>query len=60
MRVGDDAPFEVAVRDCVQIPAGAAQQITNPGDDDLVFLCICMPRFQASAYRPLETDDGNT
>lgn len=55
MRLGDGDPFEVAVRDCIQIPAGTAQQISNPGDDDLVFLCVCLPRFQQDAYRSLET-----
>ncbi len=54
MRLGDDKPFAVNVRDCVQIPAGTPQQISNPGDDDLVFLCVCMPRFEQSAYRSLE------
>ncbi len=56
MRLGDDAPFDVGVRDCVQIPAGTAQQISNPGDDDLVFLCVCLPRFRSDVYRSLEDE----
>ena len=31
-----------------------AQSIANTGDDDLVFLCICTPRFQWPNYESLE------
>ncbi len=54
MRLGDGEPFDVGVRDAIQIPAGTAQQISNPGDDDLVFLCVCVPRFRPDVYRSLE------
>ena len=36
--------------DVVRIPAGVAQRITNTGDGDLVFLCVCTPRFRAELY----------
>jgi mannose-6-phosphate isomerase-like protein (cupin superfamily) len=40
--------------DVVVIPAGVAQSICNDGDQDLVFLCICNPRFEWSQYESLE------
>jgi oxalate decarboxylase/phosphoglucose isomerase-like protein (cupin superfamily) len=38
----------------VLIPPGAAQRISNTGDDDLVFLAICTPRFVREAYRDVD------
>ncbi len=43
--------------DVVRIPPGASQRIANTGGDDLVFLCICTPRFRPELYRDLETRD---
>jgi len=40
--------------DVVIIPPGAEQAITNTGDHDLVFLCICTPRFEWDNYQSLE------
>ena len=40
--------------DVVLIPAGLTQSITNTGDNDLVFLCICTPRFEWDNYESLE------
>lgn len=37
------------------IPADAAQRITNTGDGDLEFYCLCTPRFTAEAYISLES-----
>ena len=45
---------EVAPGDVVYIPAGARQSIRNTGKADLVFLCICTPRFQWENYESLE------
>ncbi len=36
--------------DVVFIPKNAGQQIQNIGTDDLVFLCICSPRFVVENY----------
>jgi mannose-6-phosphate isomerase-like protein (cupin superfamily) len=47
-------PADVVSGDVVIIPDGAAQQITNSGDDDLVFYCICTPRFSPECYEALE------
>jgi len=40
--------------DVVVIPAGVSQSISNTGDRDLVFLCICNPRFEWGNYESLE------
>ena len=54
MRIGDREPFPVAPGDTVKIPKHSAQQITSSGGDDLVFLCVCVPRFWRESYTPLE------
>jgi len=40
--------------DAALIPAGCAQRIANTGAEDLVFLCLCTPRFTPAGYTPLE------
>jgi mannose-6-phosphate isomerase-like protein (cupin superfamily) len=52
--VGEMAPEKVGPGDVVIIPAGTAQQISNTGDTDLVFYCICTPRFSPESYESLE------
>ena len=54
MRVGDAPPFPVAPGDAVTIPKHAAQSIRNTGDSDLVFVCVCAPRFSQECYTSLE------
>ena len=54
MRVGDKAPFEVGPGDTVSIPIQEAQSIANVSDDDLVFTCVCSPRFLQDCYTSLE------
>jgi mannose-6-phosphate isomerase-like protein (cupin superfamily) len=54
MRIGDKAPFDVGEGDTVSIPKGIAQNVTNTGDGDLVFLCVCAPRFSQDCYTSLE------
>ena len=36
--------------DLLRIPANTLQRITNTGHEDLVFLAICSPRFEAGRY----------
>jgi len=48
--VGNLQPTEVSVGDVVVIPAGTSQKITNIGKTDLVFYCICTPKFMAERY----------
>jgi mannose-6-phosphate isomerase-like protein (cupin superfamily) len=54
VQVGNCQPTEVGPGDVVLVPAGVGQRIANVGDVDLVFYCICTPRFRQSNYRPLE------
>ena len=51
-RVEVDAlpPLDVVVGDVVLIPPDAMQSITNTGDEDLVFLALCTPRFRQENY----------
>lgn len=51
VEVGNNAPSDVKPGDVVMIPAGTRQRIRSTGQDDLVFLAICTPRFVARAYR---------
>ena len=57
MRVGDAAPWPVGPGDTVAIPAHEPQQITNCGDSDLLFHCVCVPRFTPASYTSLEAED---
>lgn len=54
MRVGDREPFMVSTGDTVRIPADREQQITNTGETDLLFLCVCVPRFTTASHTALE------
>ena len=50
VRIDGLASERVAAGDVVVIPAGTAQQVANVLDEDLVFYCICSPRFRRDAY----------
>ena len=52
--IGDEPPRLLAAGDTVLIPPGVSQQIENTGGEDLVFLCICTPRFRWENYRALD------
>ena len=54
MRVGDNPAFAVGPGDTVTVPKHVAQQITNTGRQDLLFLCICAPKFSQECYTSLE------
>ena len=54
VEVGELPPTEVTFGDVVCIPAGTKQRITNTGNSDLIFLCICTPRFKKELYVDLE------
>jgi mannose-6-phosphate isomerase-like protein (cupin superfamily) len=43
-------PTKVSVGDVIVIPPGASQKITNTGKTDLVFYCVCTPRFMEACY----------
>jgi len=54
VEIGDLPVTRVSAGDTVIIPAGVAQRIHNPGEDELVFLALCTPRFQPENYFDLE------
>jgi len=54
VEVGELAPTEVNPGDVVLIPALCQQRIWNTGDQDLVFLAICSPRFSTAVYEDIE------
>lgn len=56
MEVDGRPQIEVGRGDCVEIPAGISQRITNTGDSDLLLQCVCMPRFTPDCYSSLEGD----
>lgn len=54
MEISEGDIKKVRPGDVVFIPRGSAQRITNTGKEDLLFLCICTPRFTGAAYQNLE------
>jgi mannose-6-phosphate isomerase-like protein (cupin superfamily) len=49
VEVGDIPPQPVSSGDVVLIPPACRQRITNSGVQDLIFLCICTPRYREEA-----------
>lgn len=47
MQVGDETR-QVNVGDAIAIPPGQVHQITNTGDVELRFLCMCVPPYEDS------------
>ena len=45
---------EVGPGDVVVIPPNVVQSISNIGTEDLVFHCVCSPRFEWDNYQSLE------
>ena len=58
MTVGTAAPYPVGPEDAVLIPTGVPQCIENTGEEDLIFLCICTPRFREAGYHELAPRRG--
>lgn len=54
VEVGESISQEVGPGDVVIIPAMCRQRITNLGQEDLVFLAICTPRFLPEVYEDVE------
>jgi mannose-6-phosphate isomerase-like protein (cupin superfamily) len=54
VEVGDRLPQIVSVGDTVIIPPRSRQRIANIGQEDLVFLAICSPRFLPECYEDCE------
>lgn len=51
--------FELQKGDVLHIKRDQPQRIKNTGDKDLIFLCICTPRFEAKHYAALAEDNLN-
>lgn len=54
VEIGELLPHDVAPGDVVVIPPACRQRITNVGENDLVFLAICTPRFRLDAYEDID------
>ena len=54
MTVAEEAPRKVSAGDLISIPKNTPQSIANYGDSDLIFLCVCTPRFSQDCYTSLE------
>lgn len=52
--VGDEFEEDVQAGSVVVIPAGVRQRIHNSGNEPLIFLAICSPRFTLECYQDLE------
>jgi len=55
MEVGDKVVEKVTPGDAVFIPKNVQQRITNTGENDLIFLCVCAPAFSPECYEDLES-----
>jgi mannose-6-phosphate isomerase-like protein (cupin superfamily) len=53
-QVGEAIAQSVGPGDVVVIPSDVPQRIRNTGTSDLVFYCICSPRFTPQCYESLE------
>jgi mannose-6-phosphate isomerase-like protein (cupin superfamily) len=53
VEIGEKYPTPFAPFYVVYISAQAPQRIKNIGSDDLIFLCICTPRFRPEPYEKL-------
>ena len=50
IEIGNRKAQPVQPGDIIEITAGTSQRITNNGNEDLIFLCICRPRFTPDCY----------
>ena len=56
VEVGNLPAQTVAPGDVVLIPPGCRQRITSLGNEDLIFLAICSPRFRPEVYEDIDSD----
>jgi mannose-6-phosphate isomerase-like protein (cupin superfamily) len=54
--VGETLFQNVEPADVIIIPSGVPQQIANTGISDLIFYCICTPRFTPECYEEEEEE----
>ena len=55
LEVGGARVIQVATGRAYEIGAGETQRIWNDGNEDLIFYCLCTPRFEVDCYQDLET-----
>lgn len=46
--------FNLTVGDSLRIPENVPQRITNTGNEELVFMALCTPRFKTENYIDVE------
>lgn len=56
----DGERFRVGPGDSVLIPERVPQRIENDSLEDLIFLCLCRPRFRSKGYVNLESPSDET
>jgi mannose-6-phosphate isomerase-like protein (cupin superfamily) len=56
VEVGNRAPWLVQTGDVVHIEPMCRQRISNIGEEDLIFLAVCTPRFTPDLY--IDRDDS--
>ena len=54
VRYGNHEEREVGPTDIVLYNPDTPQSITNTGETDLIFLCVCVPRFRKEVYVNLD------
>lgn len=54
VRLNSEIKKVVSAGDTVIIPEDCLQSIRNTGEEDLVFLVICTPRFKVENYREID------
>jgi len=52
--IGETLEQEMTAHSLIKIPPNTPQRITNTGEEDLIFLCFCVPAFSAEMYESLE------
>jgi len=54
VEVGDKPARVIKKNELIYIPKNVNQRIKNIGTQDLIFLCICVPRFQQKNYQSIQ------
>ena len=60
VEVGNLPPQIVAASNVVLIPPGCRQRIANLGEEDLIFLAVCTPRFRPESYEDIDPGESPT
>lgn len=58
VEIGELPARTVLEGDVVYIPPEVRQRISNTGEDDLIFLALCTPRFEEQAYIDMDEQTG--